>query len=83
MTTITSQAPAIQPGSPELEELLERIAAGAEARERELGGPRVDRRRRPRPHPGCAPFLSLRELCARSWERRRGGSRRRLTLATS
>jgi len=28
MTTITSQAPAIQFGSPELEELLERIATG-------------------------------------------------------
>ena len=39
MTTITSQAPPIQPGSPELEELLERIAAGAETRERELTPP--------------------------------------------
>ena len=39
MATITSQAPSIQPGSPELEELLERIAAGAETRERELTPP--------------------------------------------
>ena len=39
MTTITSQAPSIQPGSPELDELLERIAAGAETRERELTPP--------------------------------------------
>jgi alkylation response protein AidB-like acyl-CoA dehydrogenase len=39
MATITSQAPPIQPGSPELEELLERVAAGAETRERELASP--------------------------------------------
>src|ERR1700683_1512825 len=39
MATITSQAPPIQPHSPELEKLLERIAAGAETRERELTPP--------------------------------------------
>src|ERR1700678_4152756 len=39
MATITSQAPAIEPGSPELEELLGRIAAGAETRERDLTPP--------------------------------------------
>ncbi len=39
MAIPTSQAPPIQPGSPELEELLERIAAGAEARERDLTPP--------------------------------------------
>jgi len=39
MATITSQSPPIQPSSPELEELLERIAAGAETRERELTPP--------------------------------------------
>src|ERR1700689_5056965 len=39
MTTVTSQAPAIQPGSPELDELLQRIASGAEARERDLTPP--------------------------------------------
>jgi alkylation response protein AidB-like acyl-CoA dehydrogenase len=39
MTTLTSQAPATQPGSSELDELLERIAAGAETRERELTPP--------------------------------------------
>jgi alkylation response protein AidB-like acyl-CoA dehydrogenase len=35
----TSQAPAIRPGSVELGELLERIAEGAEAREREVNPP--------------------------------------------
>jgi alkylation response protein AidB-like acyl-CoA dehydrogenase len=39
MTTVASQVSSIQPGSPELDELLERIAAGAEARERELAPP--------------------------------------------
>jgi alkylation response protein AidB-like acyl-CoA dehydrogenase len=39
MATIASQSPPIQPSSPELEELLERIAAGAETRERELTPP--------------------------------------------
>ncbi len=39
MATITSQAPSIQPGSPELDELLDRIATGAETRERELTPP--------------------------------------------
>jgi alkylation response protein AidB-like acyl-CoA dehydrogenase len=35
----TSQAPAIRAGSPELSELLARIAAGSEARERDLTAP--------------------------------------------
>jgi alkylation response protein AidB-like acyl-CoA dehydrogenase len=39
MATFTSQASSIQPNSPELEVLLDRIAAGAETREREFTPP--------------------------------------------